>query len=192
MARRDGARERKSQPTREAAVPSKLSSRDMEVDLPRRTLKTSEVVALEIVRDIVERGLKPGDRLPLESEMLVQYRVSRASLREALRLLETQGLITIRPGRGSGTLVGKATPSHLGRTMTLYFHMSDVTYDDLLNAWMLTEPMLAELAASNPNRARVRKALSPFVADSASSHISTALRQNSCFWYSVARAVLAS
>jgi len=69
----------------------------------RRTLKTSEIVALEIVRDIVSQRFKAGDRLPLESEMLAHYRVSRSSLREALRLLEVQGLIVIRPGPGAGT-----------------------------------------------------------------------------------------
>src|SRR5439155_1065717 len=109
----------------------------------RRVLKTAEIVALEIVRSIVEQELAPGDRLPLETEMLAHYRVSRSSLREALRLLETQGLIAIRPGPGSGTVVGKAAPHNLGRTMTLFFHMSDVTYNDLLDAWTSTEPLLA-------------------------------------------------
>jgi DNA-binding FadR family transcriptional regulator len=131
----------------------------------RRPLKTAEVVALEIVRDIDDQGLSPGDRLPLESEMLTQYRVSRSSLREGLRLLETQGLIAIRPGPGSGTVVGKAQPINLGRTMTLYFHMSDVTYDELLNAWIMTEPMLAELAANNPDKALRRNSLAPFLDD---------------------------
>src|SRR3954469_3261027 len=72
----------------------------------RRAAKTSELVALDIVRDIVARRLKPGDRLPREAELVEQYGVSRTSLREALRLLEVQGLISIRPGPGMGTLVG--------------------------------------------------------------------------------------
>jgi DNA-binding FadR family transcriptional regulator len=95
--------------------------------------------------------------------MLVKYRVSRSSRREALRLLETQGLIAIRPGAGAGTVVGQAAPSNLGRTMTLYFHMAAVNYDDLLSAWILTEPLLAELAALNPDRARVREKLASYL-----------------------------
>jgi GntR family transcriptional repressor for pyruvate dehydrogenase complex len=129
----------------------------------RRTLKTSEIVALEIVRDIVAQGLKPGDRLPLEAQMLVQYRVSRSSLREALRLLEVQGLIGIRPGPGSGTVVGRVLPGNLARTMTLYLHLAGSTYSQLLDAWLLTEPLLAELAAKNPDRARVKAAMAPFM-----------------------------
>ncbi|HEY2661287.1 MAG TPA: FCD domain-containing protein [Caulobacteraceae bacterium] len=133
--------------------------------MTRRTSKTSEIVALEIVRNIVSQGLKPGDRLPLEAEMLVQYRVSRSSLREALRLLEVQGLIAIRPGPGSGTVVGRVLPGNLARTLTLYLHMTGSTYDELLDAWMAAEPMLARLAAANPDRARVKASLSPFLSE---------------------------
>jgi DNA-binding FadR family transcriptional regulator len=136
----------------------------------RRTMKTSEVVALEIVRDIVAQRLEAGDRLPLESEMLVHYRVSRSSLREALRLLEVQGLIAIRPGPGAGTVVGKVLPGNLARTLTLYLHMSGATYNELLDAWTLSEPMLAELAAKNPDRKRVRDAMAPFLESSDTCH----------------------
>ncbi len=135
-------------------------------ELTRRNLKTSEIVALEIVRDIVAQDLKPGDRLPLESEMLVQYRVSRSSLREALRLLEVQGLIAIRPGPGAGTVVGRVLPGNLSRTVTLHLHMLGASYDQLLQAWIETEPVLARLAAANPDREHVREALSPFLDDS--------------------------
>lgn len=130
-----------------------------------RVLKTSERVALEIVQDIVERGRAPGDRLPQESEMLAHYRVSRSSLREALRLLETQGLLAIRPGAGAGTVVCQPEPYNLGRTMTLYFHMGNVTYDELLDTWKMTEPLVAELAARNPDEAARREALEPYLAE---------------------------
>jgi GntR family transcriptional repressor for pyruvate dehydrogenase complex len=152
---------KKKETTREFA-PREKSDRENS----RRALKTAEVIALEIVRSIVEQRLSPGDRLPLETELLKHYRVSRSSLREALRLLETQGLIAIRPGPGSGTVVGQAKPQNLGRTMTLFFHMANVTYDDLLNSWILTEPMLAALAAKNPNRELKQRLLGRFVSDS--------------------------
>jgi DNA-binding FadR family transcriptional regulator len=133
--------------------------------MTRRSSKTSEIVALEIVRDIVSQSLKPGDRLPLEAEMLVQYGVSRSSLREALRLLEVQGLIAIRPGPGSGTVVGRVLPGNLARTLTLHLHMSGATYDQLLDAWIAGEPVLARLAAQNLDRERVRESLTPFLSE---------------------------
>src|SRR5689334_17279681 len=100
--------------------------------LTQRQLKVCELVALEVVRDIVAERLQPGDPLIDEAKMVVRYRTSRASLREALRLLEVQGLISIRAGRGHSTVVGKAVPTNLARTMTLYLHMMGANYDQLL------------------------------------------------------------
>lgn len=131
--------------------------------LDRRAMKKSELVALEVVRDIVHRRLKPGDALETEAEMLARYRVARASLREALRLLESQGLITVRPGRGVSVAVGEPAASHLARTMTLYLHLIGATYDQLIDARTLTEPLLATLAARNPDRALVARKLKPFL-----------------------------
>jgi len=128
-----------------------------------RSLKKSEVIALEVVRDIVRKRLVPGDPLEYEADMLARYRVSRSSLREALRLLESQGLITVRPGRGVSVAVGVADAEHLSRTMTLYLHLTGATYDQLLDARTLTEPLLAMLAAQNPDRARVERLMTPFL-----------------------------
>ncbi len=72
----------------------------------RRNVKRSEVVAHRIAQAIASDGLIHGDRLPPESAMLSQYGVSRASLREALRMLEVQGLLNLRPGPGGGPIVG--------------------------------------------------------------------------------------
>jgi GntR family transcriptional regulator, transcriptional repressor for pyruvate dehydrogenase complex len=112
----------------------------------RRTLKTAERVAFEIVHDIVAQGLVTGARLPLEVEMVEQYSVSRASLREALRILEVHGLIRLKPGPGGGPVVGTVEPAHLARTASLYFHLSAATY--------------AERAARNPMR---RAEMAPFL-----------------------------
>lgn len=155
-----GARGRGARP---AAKPGDTAVLPVSYELTRRTLKTSEVVALEIVRDIVREDMQPGDRLPLEAEMLVQYRVSRSSLREALRLLEVQGLIAIRPGPGAGTVVGRVLPGNLARTLTLHLHMLGASYDELLEAWVESEPLMARLAALNPDREKVRASLTPFL-----------------------------
>jgi GntR family transcriptional repressor for pyruvate dehydrogenase complex len=117
-----------------------------------RTVKASERVAHEIVRDIVLRGLQTGDRLPLEAAMVEEYGVSRTSLREALRLLEVQGLISLKPGPGGGPVVGTVEPSHLARTAALYFHLSDATYADVMATQVLLESTCARLAARNPDR----------------------------------------
>lgn len=130
----------------------------------RRPVKRSEQVARQMVQDIVERGLTHGEKLPHEPELLQQYGVSRSSLREALRLLEVQGLITVRPGPGSGTEVGRVDAAHLANTLGLYLMLGRSSLDQLLDAWLTVEPILAGLAAASRDRARVQQAMAPFVA----------------------------
>ena len=84
--------------------------------------------------------------------MLAHYQVSRESLREALRLLEAQGIVSIRRGPSGGPVVGRAETANLARTLTLYFQLAGATYEELLQAWRLLEPLAAELAARNVDR----------------------------------------
>lgn len=111
----------------------------------RRTEKISENVAREIVHDM--RGLEPGTKLPSEAVMLQSYKVGRASLREALRLLEVQGLIVIRPGPGGGPVVAQVDSRHFARMSSLYYHVQEATYGDILQARLLIEPVMARAAA---------------------------------------------
>ena len=128
-----------------------------------RSLKASESVARDIVDDIVVRRLREGDGLPPESAMLQHYGVSRETLREGLRLLEVQGLISIRRGPGGGPIVGAIDPANLGRTSTLYYHLAGATYAELFDAWVVSERLMAELAAANSDRAAVREVMGPFI-----------------------------
>lgn len=113
----------------------------------RWTEKVSEAVARAIVQDIVSRDLAPGTMLPPESEMLEHYRVGRASLREALRILEVHGLISIKPGRGGGPVVARVSPVHYGRMSTLYFQAARATFQELMDARLIIETMMAAVAA---------------------------------------------
>jgi GntR family transcriptional regulator, transcriptional repressor for pyruvate dehydrogenase complex len=125
----------------------------------RRTQKTAERVAVEIVRDIVARELGSGARLPLEADMATQYDVSRSSLREALRILEVQGLIRLKPGPGGGPVVGVVEAANLARTASLYFHLGGASYRDLVDTQALLEPLCAVAASANPAR---RERMTPY------------------------------
>ena len=118
----------------------------------RRPQKTAERVAGEIVRDIVARDLGSGAHLPLEAAMAAQYGVSRSSVREALRILEVQGLISLKPGPGGGPVVGVVEATYLARTESLYFHLAGATYRDLIATQAVLEPLCAAAAAANPGR----------------------------------------
>lgn len=131
----------------------------LHVAAPRRAAKISEVVAADVVRDVVARGLVVGNHLPSESAMLEQYGVGRESLREALRLLEVQGLITIKRGPGGGPVVAGVDPSYLARNSALYFHLSGATYDEVMVTWQVLEPAVAAQVARHPDRAEVRRVM---------------------------------
>ena len=92
--------------------------------------------------------------------MVEQYGVSRASLREALRLLEVQGLIRLKPGPAGGPVVGMVQASNLARTATLYFHLASGDYHEVLATQLLLEPLCAELVAQHSER---REAMAPFL-----------------------------
>ncbi len=101
------------------------------------------------VRRAVALGvLVPGDRLPSERDLAAQFNVSRASVREALRILEVQGLVQIRPGRGGGPMVAATDAKDFARTASLHFQAARATFRELIEARVLLEPMMAGLAAA--------------------------------------------
>ena len=111
-----------------------------------RLQKASEVVAQEIVLDIASSSLKPGDRLPQEPEMKTKYGVARSTIREALRILEVNGLITMRSGPGGGPSVRRAAPADLGRAISLFLQSEKVTLKEVLEARRLLEPAFVRQA----------------------------------------------
>jgi DNA-binding FadR family transcriptional regulator len=121
----------------------------------RRTTKVAEVLAREIVRDI--RSLTPSSKLPPEAEMLAKYGVGRGSLREALRILEVQGLIVIRPGPGGGPIVAPFDNRHFARMTSLYCSLAGATYRDIMEARLAMEPVMARLAAERQDPTAVAK-----------------------------------
>ncbi|MCH5677584.1 FadR/GntR family transcriptional regulator [Streptomyces gilvus] len=111
--------------------------------------KAARQIARAIVRDIVGQGLGEGAPLPPEPVMLATYRVGRPTLREALRILEVNGLITIKTGRSGGPRVRRSDTRDLARLLSLHFASRRVTYTEVAAARRTIEPTLARLAALN-------------------------------------------
>jgi GntR family transcriptional regulator, transcriptional repressor for pyruvate dehydrogenase complex len=112
-----------------------------------RAPKTAERVARDLVRDIVAEGLQPGDVLPSEAALLERYGVGRPTLREAVRILEVQELVWVKPGPGGGPVVGEISAAAFGRTASLFFRLGGVTFRELLAARLVLEPLCARVAA---------------------------------------------
>ena len=118
-------------------------------DQPIRLPKTGEVVADRLRRQIVRGELSIGQRLPPEDELTAVFGIARTTLREALRVLESQGLIEIRRGRTGGPVVTMPKIDSLAQGLAVTLQLQGTTAGDLDVARQLIEPRLAgQLALS--------------------------------------------
>lgn len=127
------------------------------ISLPtsRRSLKRSELIAQELANYIVDSQLPSGSVLPREKDMVEQLGVGRNTLREALRLLESRGVVTMRSGPGGGPVVRHPEPSDLREGLTLILQFQRATMNEVMDARTWLEPSAARLAASNITKAEV-------------------------------------
>ncbi|WP_067672827.1 FadR/GntR family transcriptional regulator [Nocardia miyunensis] len=93
--------------------------------------KLAEVLAGRIHEDITERGWQVGMVLGSETDLLTRYGVSRAVLREAVRLLEYHSVARMRRGPGGGLIVAAPEPQASVDTMALYLEYQGVSAADL-------------------------------------------------------------
>ena len=113
----------------------------------RRTQKTSERIARDLALHIVEADLPEGARLPTEKEMCETLGIGRTTLREALRLLETRGVLTIKSGPRGGPSVRRPRAADFGAALTLILQFEEASLADVMEAREALRPMVARLAA---------------------------------------------
>jgi GntR family transcriptional regulator, transcriptional repressor for pyruvate dehydrogenase complex len=118
-------------------APSPFSS------LPRANLWST---AVEQIRGLVDSGrLAPGDRLPGERDLCLQLGISRVSLREAIRVLESAGYLAVKPGRGTFVLAPPAPAA--ADPLAAWLREHDDLVRQLFELRLLVEPGVAALAA---------------------------------------------
>jgi len=110
---------------------------------PRRSRPVR--VADEIKNWVVERDLQQGDKLPNETEMIALFGVSKGTVREAMRILEAQGLIVTRTGPGGGSFVDKVSAERARSLLANYFYFQNLSIADIYQMRRALEP---ELVAS--------------------------------------------
>ena len=110
-----------------------------------RVPKTAELVARELRNKIVRGDLKDGETLPSESELVAQFSVSRPTLREALRILESESLLTVTRGSRGGPRIHRPDPRFAARHFGLVLQSRGVTLAHIFGARLLIEPSCVRL-----------------------------------------------
>ena len=121
--------------------------------------RVAEMVADVLRERIVDGTLADGDLLPKQDDLLAEFGVSRPSIREAMRILETEGLISVRRGNVGGAEIHRPKPQAAAYMLGLVLQSKGVVLSDLATALRILEPACAAMCARLPTRRRIAKGL---------------------------------
>jgi DNA-binding FadR family transcriptional regulator len=119
---------------------------------PGRRPRLTEEVAQRLRERIVTGEIEHGSLLPHHEELQRSLSVSMPTLREALRILEVEGLIQVKLGRGGGAIVNRPSASHAGYLLALVMQAQRVTLADVLRSLVDLEPVCAAGCARRADR----------------------------------------
>lgn len=117
-----------------------------------RQPRLAEMVADGLRNRILSGELQDGAMLPKQDDLLAEFRVSPPSIREALRILETEGLITVQRGNIGGAIVHRPQQSKAAYMLAMVLQSRAVDLRDLQTALRDLEPVCAATAANRPDR----------------------------------------
>jgi DNA-binding FadR family transcriptional regulator len=111
--------------------------------------KASEVLANQLRERILNGELAEGTLLPAERDLVVETQMSRATVREALRILEVQNLIRVKAGRAGGAFVQRPNTKSMANSVGMLIRGRRIRLTDLMETRQAVEPFCAEIAARN-------------------------------------------
>jgi GntR family transcriptional repressor for pyruvate dehydrogenase complex len=124
---------------------------------PMEVPKASDVLANELRERILSGEYIEGTPLPPERELVVQTRMSRTTVREALRILEVQGLIRIKAGRAGGAFVQRPGEESVARSLELLIRGRQIRLASVHETRAAIEPSCARLAAQHRTTGDLRR-----------------------------------
>ena len=122
-----------------------------------RQNRTFEDVIFQIQEAILGEKLKPGDRLPGERKLREIFRVSRGTLREALRVLEQKGLIAIKTGVKGGAIVSAISPKLVNESLELLLQYQKVSLSELAEFRETVEGLVAAKSAQKATKEDIKE-----------------------------------
>lgn len=106
-------------------------------------LKKSDQVATEVKRWIVDQSLEPGDRLPIEQDMAPWFGCGKGTVREALKSLEVQGLVTMRTGPNGGPILKESSYARAAEQLRTYLNFKQLEINEIYAMRQIIEPEMA-------------------------------------------------
>jgi len=119
-----------------------------------RPQRVAEMIAEKLRGRVLRGELRDGDRLPPVDKLLNEFPVAKASLREAMRILETEGLITTLRGAKGDSLVRIPKAANAAYTLGLVLSVQRVPLKDVAEAIRQLEPVCALLCGERTDRNR--------------------------------------
>lgn len=119
--------------------------------------KAAELVASSLRGRIARGELEEGDPLPNEAALMEMFQVSRPTLREALRILEHDGLIAVKRGAHGGARVQALRVEPASRHAAMLLQVRGATMDDLFAARRIIEPAAVRMLAEKPTRTAIKR-----------------------------------
>src|ERR1700692_415185 len=127
--------------------------------------KMAEIVAADLRGQIIEGQLHEGDPLPPADQLMEDAGVARTTVREALRILESEGLLVVRRGAGGGARIRTPSVSNVARYIGFVLQADGATLRGLYDARLTLEGPAAGMLASIPDRDEIVAALRKALAD---------------------------
>lgn len=117
-----------------------------------RPPRVAEIVAESLRARILSGALNDGDLLPKQEELMAEFGVSPPAIREAFRILETEGLVTVLRGNVGGAIVHLPQSSTAAYMLGLVLQSKGAQLADLMEGIRRLEPVCAAQAAMRPDR----------------------------------------
>lgn len=130
-------------PSRPNPEPETASARWMQV----RSLTASGEIVAQIRERLFTGAFKPGDFLGTERKLCVEFGVSRLTMRDALRILEANGIVEVKVGKGGGVRVAQPNAERFAEALAVQLRLAGISAREIFDAQMGVEMRAVHLAA---------------------------------------------
>jgi len=126
-------------------------------EVAAKSQKVSDRIVFQIRDAVLSGRLKPGDRVASEKELIAEFGVSKATMREALRVLEAMGLVELRKGVQGGVFIAEVDMRTTIHSIMNFLHFKAVSIHDITMLRFILEPSAAHVAAARLTAEDIRR-----------------------------------